>query len=175
MTISRALLAVTLMAGVGPPVALLTAGSASASALNDGVYRFDFDGTKQTADGTPKPTTAYSQTVGIRSACPPTGCVATATDLETYRWLQAPYEGTFVYREAKDQWVMTRWYVYACNNGEMHQGGETQTFKVKPDGTFVGTATKINSPCGSPLTIPFTATRVGDLPPDAEVADPNTV
>ena len=176
MTISRVLLAAIVMAaGVGSPVALLTPGSASASALNEGVYQFNFDGSKQTEDGTPKPTGSYKQTVGIRSACPPAGCVATATDLETYRWLQAPYEGTFVYRETKDQWVMTRWYVYACNNGEMHQGGETQTFRVKPDGTLVGTDTKINAGCGSPLVLPFTATRVGDLPPDAEVADPTAV
>jgi hypothetical protein len=175
MTISRVLLAATVLAGVGSPVALLTPGFASASALTEGVYRFDFDGSKQTQDGKPNPTPSYSATVGIRSACPPAGCVATATDLKTYRWAQPPYEGTFVYRETKDQWVMTRWYVYACNNGEMHQDGETQTFQVKPDGTFVGIDTKLQSPCGGPLVIPFTATRLGDLPPDAEVADPNTV
>jgi hypothetical protein len=173
VTISRVLLTAALVAGVGSPVAVLTAGSASATALIDGVYRFDFDGSKQTQDGVPKPTTSYKQTVGIRSACLPSGCVATATDLETYRWLQAPYEGTFVYRETKNQWVMSRWYVYACNNGEMHQGGETQTLTVNPDGTLAGTDTKMNAPCGSPLVTPFTATRVGDLPPDAEVADPN--
>lgn len=175
MTMSRVLLAAIVVAGVGSPVALLTAGSASASALTDGVYQFEFDGSKQTQDGQPKPAPSYSQTVGIRSACPPAGCVATATDLKTYRWLQPPYEGKFVYREIKDQWVMSRWYVYACNNGEMHQEGETQTFKVNSDGRFVGIDTKLNSACGGPVVIPFTATRVGDLPPDAEVGDPNTV
>src|ERR1700752_4338292 len=120
MTISRFLLAAIVVAGVGPPVAFLTSGSASATALTEGVYRFDFDGSKQTQDGKPKPVPSYSQTVGIRSACSPDGWVATATDLETYRWLQPPYQGIFVYRETKDQWVMNRWYVYACNNGEMH-------------------------------------------------------
>ena len=175
MTISRFLLAAIVVAGVGPPVALLTSGSASATALTEGVYRFDFDGSKQTQDGKPKPVLSYSQTVGIRSACLPDGCVATATDLETYRWLQPPYQGVFVYRETKDQWVMNRWYVYACNNGEMHQEGETQTFRVKPDGTFVGIDTKLHAACDGAIVIPFSATRVGDLPPDAEVADPNDV
>jgi hypothetical protein len=81
-----------------------------------------------------------------------------------------------VYRESIDQWVITRQYVYACNNGEMHQGGETQTLQVKPGGTFVGIDIKPRSPCpGGPLVTPLAATRVGDLPADAEVADPNTV
>jgi hypothetical protein len=175
MTMSRVLLAATVLAGVGSPVSLLTAGSASASALTDGVYQYDFDGSKLTQDGQPKPGPSYSQTVGIRSACPPSGCVATATDLKTYKWLQPPYQGTFVYREDKDQWAMSRWYVYACNNGEMHQEAETQTFRVQPNGTLVGIDTKLNSACNGPVVIPFTATRVSDLPPDAEVADPNSV
>jgi hypothetical protein len=175
MMMSRVLLAATLVAGLGSPIALVTSGSASASALADGVYQFDFDGSKQTQDGKSKPVPSYSQTVGIRSACTPAGCVAAATDLKTYKWLQPPYQGTFVYREAKDQWAMSRWYVYACNNGEMHQEAETQTFRVSPDGTFAGIDTKLNSACDGPVVIPFTATRVGDLPPDAEVADPNTI
>ncbi|MDT5093149.1 MAG: hypothetical protein QOH60_2512 [Mycobacterium sp.] len=176
MTISRVLLAATVVAGIGSPVALLTPGSASASALIEGVYRFDYDGSKQTQDGKPFPTNSYSATVGIRSACPPAGCVATATDLNTYGWPQPAEASTFVYRETNDQWVMTRGFVYACNNGEMHEGGETQTFQVKPDGTFVGIGIKPRSPCpGGPLVMPFTATRVRDLPPDAPVADPNTV
>jgi hypothetical protein len=56
----------------------------------------------------------------------------------------------------------------------MHQEAETQTFRVNPDGTFVGVDTKLNSACDGPIVVPFTATRVRDLPPDAEVADPNT-
>lgn len=174
MIISRVLLAVTVVASMGSAVALLTPGSASASALSDGLYRFDFDGSKQTLDGKPYASQPYSTSVAIRSACPPAGCVATATDVEIgARSLQPPYEGTFVFRESKGQWGMNRWRMYTCNN-TITQGSETQTFQVKPDGTLLGIDTQLQLPCG-PIVIPFTAMRVGDLPPDVEVADPNTV
>jgi hypothetical protein len=174
MIISRVLVATTVVASVGSAVALLTPGSASAAALSDGLYRFDFDGSKQTLDGEPNATRPYSTSVAIRSACPPAGCVATATDVEIgAHSLQPPYEGTFVFRESKGQWVMSRWRMYTCNN-TMIQGSEVQTFQVKPDGTLLGIDAQLRLPCG-PIVIPFTARRVGDLPPNVEVADPTTV
>jgi hypothetical protein len=63
--------------------------------------------------------------------------------------------------------------MFGCND-TITQGTETFAFQVKSDGTFVGVSTSLQAPC-APIVIPFTATRVGDVSPDVEVADPNTV
>ncbi|PJE10746.1 MAG: hypothetical protein CK429_18490 [Mycobacterium sp.] len=173
MTRSRILLAATVALTSGQVVALIVPGTASASALADGTYRFDFDGSKQTVDGAPKPTGSHSTLIAMRSACPPSGCVATAWDTSIGpTWLQPPEEGALVFRENRDQWVATRWKMFSCNNS-MKQGTETLSFQVKPDGTFVGVSTQLEAPC-PPIVIPFTATRVGEVSPDVQVADPNT-
>lgn len=173
MTISRMLRAATFAVTVAPAVALATPATASASALADGTYRFDFDGSKQTIDGAPKPTASHSTLIAMRSACPPAGCVATAWDTSIGpTWLQPPEEGALVFRENRDQWVATRWKMFTCNN-TTKQGTETLAFQVKSDGTFVGVSTQLEAPC-PPIVVPFVATRVGDVSPDANVADPNT-
>jgi hypothetical protein len=168
--ISRVLLIAVIAAGV----VFVTPGSAVASPLADGLYKFEFDGSKQTLDGKPDPVKPYSSLIAIRSACPSAGCVATAWD--TYigpNWLQPPYEGGIVFREDKDQWTGTRWRMFTCNS-TITQGTETLAFQVTPAGTFTGVSTGLQSPCG-PIVTPFTATRVSDVPPDVNVADPNTV
>ncbi|OBK28943.1 hypothetical protein A5634_19230 [Mycobacterium asiaticum] len=174
MSISRILLAATFAVTVGTAGILITPGTASASALAEGTYRFAFDGSKQTIDGVAKPTGSYSRSIAMRSACPPSGCVATGWDTSIGpTWLQPPEEGALVFRENRDQWVATRWKMFTCN-GSIKQGTETLAFQVKPDGTFVGVSTQLEAPC-PPIVIPFTATRVGDVSPDVQVADPNTV
>jgi hypothetical protein len=172
MIIFRLLLVAIIAVSLGSLVPLLSPGFAGASPLADGVYRFDFDGGKQTVDGKSSPTQSHSSSIAIRSACPPSGCVATAWDLSIGpTWLQPPYEGKLVFREIKDQWVGTRWKMYTCNN-TINQGSETLAFQVMPDGTFVGVSTDLQSPC-APMVTPFSAMRVGDILPNVEVADPN--
>src|SRR5689334_12131502 len=80
MTISRLLLVAAFAIIVGPAVTLAVPSAASASALTDGTYRFDYDGSKQPIDGVPKPAGAHSTLIAMRSACPPSGCVATGWD-----------------------------------------------------------------------------------------------
>ncbi len=173
MTFTRSVLVTVVMAAAASSFALVIPGSAAASALTEGMYRFDFDGSKQTLDGKPNPTKPYSTLIAIRSACPSSGCVAPATDTSIGpNWLQPPYQGAFVFREDKDQWAATRWRMYTCNNTTT-QGTETLAFQVRADGTFGGVSTGLQSPC-APIVTPFTATRVGDVPPDVDVADPNT-
>lgn len=174
MTISHVLLAATFAITIGPVASLSNPAAASASVLTDGTYRFDFDGSRQTIDGAPKPTGSHSTLIAMRSACLPSGCVATAWDTSIGpTWLQPPEEGALVFRENRDQWVATRWKMFTCNNATK-QGTETLAFQVKPDGTFVGVSTQLEAPC-PPIVIPFTATRVGDVSPDVTVADPNSV
>lgn len=173
MNLSRVLLATTAAITLGPPIAVALPGMASATALTDGTYRFDFDGSKQTIDGVPKPTASHSVSIAMRSACPTAGCVATAWDTSIGpTWAQPPEQGALVFREDKDRWVATRWKMFTCNN-TINQGTETLAFQVKPDGTFVGVSTQLEGPC-PPIVIPFTATRIGDVSPDFPVADPNT-
>jgi hypothetical protein len=174
MIIVRVLLSAVVAACLGLLANTLSPGSAAASPLTDGLYQFQFDGSKQTLDGKPSPTQSSSAQIAIRSACPPSGCVATAWD--TYigpTWLQPPYEGKLVFREIKDQWVGTRWKMFTCNN-TINQGSQTLAFQVMPDGTFTGVSTELQAPC-APIVTPFTARRIGDIPPDVEVADPNAV
>lgn len=173
MTTCRGLLAATIAVAAAPVVALATPGTAFASALADGTYKFDFDGSKQTVDGAPKPSGSYSTSIAMRSACPPSGCVATGWDTSIGpTWLQPPVEGALVFRENRGQWVATRWKMFTCNN-TIKQGTETLSFQVKPDGSFVGVSTQLEAPC-APIVIPFSAARVGDVSPDVQVADPNT-
>src|ERR1700738_3052747 len=100
LTICRVFLTATIAVTAAPIVALAMPSTASASALADGTYRFDFDGSKQTIDGVPKPTGSHSTSIAMRSACPPSGCVATAWDTSIGpTWLQPPEEGALVFRE----------------------------------------------------------------------------
>jgi hypothetical protein len=169
----RAPLAATIAVAVTLAVSVFAPAVAAATALPDGLYRFDFDGAKQTLDGKPDPTTAASAKIAIRSICADNGCVATAWD--TFigpTWLQPPYEGKLVFRENRDQWVGTRWRMFNCQN-TINQGSETLAFQVQADGRFVGVSTMLQSPC-APIVLPFTATRIGDIPADVVVADPAT-
>ena len=181
MTIARILLAATVAASIvagGSAVALFTPATASAAALAEGTYRFDFEGSKQTSNGSPSPVQPYSWWVAIRSACPPAGCVATALELRT--WSQsvtvAPPPNTWVYRENDLQWAAQRSRDYDCN-GDKVSGSETQSFQVIPDGTLSGVDTQLQSPCPT-VVIPFTAKRgSGNLPvvqSGQTPQDPNT-
>ena len=173
MTVVRVLLAATFAVSAVPVTAVALPATAAASALTDGTYKFDYDGSKQTIDGVAKPTGSHSTLMAMRSACPSSGCVATAWDTSIGpTWLQPPEEGALVFRENREQWVATRWKMFTCNN-TTKQGTETLAFQVKPDGSFVGVSTQLEAPC-PPIVIPFTATRIGDISPDVQVADPNT-
>jgi hypothetical protein len=177
MTIIRVLAAATIAGSVGCAVAVLAPPTASASALPEGDYQFLFDGSKRTSGGNPDPMRSTIVIVGIRSACPSAGCVATALELRT--WTQsvtvAPPPNTWVYRENDVQWAAQRSRDYDCN-GDKVSGSETQSFQVIPDGTLSGVDTQVQAPCPT-VVIPFTAKRTGnlaDLPPGQGYPDPNT-
>jgi hypothetical protein len=165
--------AAAIAAAVTSAVTMFAPGTAAATALPDGLYRFDFDGSKQTLDGKSNPTTSETANIAIRSVCAESGCVATAWDTTIGpTWAQPPYEGKLVFHENKDQWVGTRWRMFTCNN-TINQGSETLAFQVQADGRFVGVSTRLQTPC-APIVLPFTAARIGDVPADVEVADPAT-
>jgi hypothetical protein len=159
-------------------VALLTAPSASASALAEGTYTFTFDGSKKTIDGVPDPMRTTIVMAGIRSACPPAGCVATALEVgsasQSVLVLAPP--NTWVYRENGGQWQGNRPREYDCN-GDKVSGSETQSFQVMPDGTLTGVDIQVQAACPT-VVIPFAAKRTSANLPVVQSGetpqDPNT-
>jgi hypothetical protein len=179
MTMIRLCTAATIAGSIGWSVAVLTAPSAAASALAEGYYSFTFDGSKKTTDGEPDPMRKTLVLAGIRSACPPGGCVATALEVApvSQSIMAAPEPNTWVYRESDGQWNGSRPRDYACN-GDKFSGSESQSFHVLPDGTLTGVDTQLQGPCGTAV-VPFTAKRTSADVPATQSGqtpqDPNTV
>jgi hypothetical protein len=178
VTITRVLAAATIVGSIGCAVAVLTAPAASASALAEGSYTFTFDGSKKTTDGKPDPMHTTITSAGIRSACPPAGCVATALEVQAISQsvIPAPQPNTWVYRENNGQWDGSRPRDYDCN-GDKVSGTETQSFQVMPDGTLAGVDTQLQGPCPT-VVVPFTAKRTSGNVPATQMGqtpqDPNT-
>jgi hypothetical protein len=179
MTTIRVFAAATIAGSIGWSVAVLVAPPASASALAEGYYSFTFDGGKKTTDGEPDPMAKKLVLAGIRSACPPAGCVATALEVApvSQSMMAAPPPNTWVYRENGDEWDGSRPRDYDCN-GDKFSGNETQSFHVMPDGTLVGVDTQFQGPCGTAV-VPFTSKRTSADVPVTQSGqtpqDPNTV
>jgi hypothetical protein len=178
MTIIRVLAAATIAGSVCTLVGVLAAPSASATTLAEGSYTFTFDGTKRTTGGKPDPMHTSMTYAGIRSACPPAGCVATALEVwaVSQSVIPGPLPNTWVYHENNGQWEGSRPRDFDCN-GDKVGGTETQSFNVLPDGTLAGVDTKLQAPCPTEV-IPFTAKRTSPNLPSTQMgqtpADPNT-
>lgn len=174
MVITRLFSAAVLAATLTATVSLLSPTTAAATQLVEGTYRFDFAGGQPSSFDSPEPGKPYSWMYAIRSACPPSGCVATSRQLDANNPTGAFNPGTnFTYREINQRWQGNAFMGFACN-GKKSAGNVAQTFEVKPDGTLAGTSTD-SAPGCQPITRQFTATRVGDLPAGVDVPDPNAV
>jgi hypothetical protein len=163
---SRAAVAASLVAG-GTAVALLNPAPAVANPLAEGTYRFDFGEGPSSFQFPEQKRPPYTWMLAIRSACPPSGCVATAKLLD-----DAGTPMNWVYRETNRHWDGNAFQGFVCNNKKT-AGTNSQSFDVSPDGTLVGISID-SAPGCEPISRPFTATRVGDLPAGVDVADPST-
>jgi serine/threonine protein kinase, bacterial len=149
----------------------------------DGAYRLDFDSAGATFNGQrvhvdlPLATHYWA----FRSSCTTTRCVATGAKLVDTN-PQVPDGGSTVLEFSNGRWQDTPTLQTAvpCDN-QNKTAGERSThswsFQPQPDGTLrgVGTDTVLTNECGDQgnvYTIPFTATRIGDVPPGAVLADP---
>ena len=173
-----------------PVVAPSTSQPVVAAPPLDGTYRLDFDYSKETKNGQPSGHEGgFTNWLGFRSACTPTGCAATATQLDRKN-LQAPdtevYEGqgaNYVLH-----WINGRWqsdnqtHQLSCSSSGVKRyepSTETLSLEPQPDGTYRGTNTwELSEPgeCGgqrATLAVPFVASRTGP-PPVGVVADPPT-
>jgi serine/threonine protein kinase, bacterial len=179
-----------------------TASAASAPAASaparpavmlDGTYRFDYDYEKQTINGAPYAihTTDNTAWWAFRSSCGSTGCVATATQLDTnnHQVARTPAQSAD-YRFADSHWqsapVERQLTQPRClgANGQVVAGPNTVmltwSLEPQPDGTLRGvkTGTALTNECGLQGQValaPVVATRVGDVPTGVALADPTTV
>ncbi len=162
-------------------------------ALLDGTYRFDYDYEKQTINGAPYAvhTTDNTGWWAFRSSCSSTGCVATATQLDTNnpqvaRTPAASAEYRFVdghWQSAPSQRQLAQPRCLGAD-GQVVAGANTVilTWSVQPqpDGTLRGekTGTALTNECGlqgQVAVAPVVVTRTGDVPSGVTVADPAKV
>ena len=161
--------------------------------LLDGTYRFEYDYEKQTINGAPVAvhTTDNISWWAFRSACGATGCVATATQLDTnnnqvartptqsaeYRFVNGQWQSAPAQRQLAQQRCLDA-------NGHVAPGTNTVTLtwslQPQPDGALRGTKTGIalTNECGfqgQVAVAPVAATRTGDVPTGIAVADPAAV
>jgi serine/threonine protein kinase, bacterial len=163
------------------------------SAMLDGTYRFDYDYEKQTINGAPY-AVHTSDTISwwaFRSSCGPTGCVATATQLDTHnpQVAHTPAQSAD-YRFVDGQWQSTPGQRQLDQprclgpDGQVVAGATTVmltwSMEPQPDGTLRGTktGTALTNECGlqgQVAVAPVVATRTGDVPTGVTIADPATV
>jgi serine/threonine protein kinase, bacterial len=153
----------------------------------NGTYAIESEYAKQTENGqeitnqTPPPNdTAWW---AYHSLCTSAGCVATGTRLTNENHALPTGSDSTVLRFVDGHWQDTPLLGYSSScsqsSNEKVRDNETESysFEPQPDGTFRGvmTVTSITNECGHQGDVwrtPFVATRVGDFPPTATVADP---
>ena len=166
MAITRAA-AVAAAVGIvaGSAVAVCASPIAAATPVVDGLYRLNFAGTEAADFDYPEPRGPYSWLLAIRSACPPSGCVATATNV-------GDTSMTYVFRENGGRYIASQSQGFACE-GKKTAGISTMSFTAS-GATLSGDLVESASPC-EPISRSFTAVREGELPSGVTVADPNSV
>nr|WP_234898879.1 hypothetical protein [Mycolicibacter kumamotonensis] len=157
-----------------------------ASAALDGVYRVDLNFAERQINGVLDPAPNRQAWWAYRSVCKPTGCVATATMLDAnLNQNTGSPASTDVFRFLGDHWEdpPTPYPGHVSCPG----GGSAavtllghSSWYPQPDGTFHGVqVADVQTPtCGAQgqaFLVPFTATRIGDVPPGVSVADPALV
>jgi serine/threonine-protein kinase len=162
-------------------------------ALLDGTYRFDYDYEKQTINGAPYAVHTSDTTSwwAFRSSCGSTGCVATATQLDTknpqvartpaqsadYRFVDGHWQSAPVQRQLDQPRCLGA-------DGQVVAGADTVmltwSIEPQPDGTLRGmkSGTALTNDCGLQGQValaPVVATHAGDVPTGVTIADPATV
>ena len=138
----------------GTALAVCASPIAVATPVADGLYRLNFPGTEAADFDYPEPRGPYSWLLAIRSACPPSGCVATATNV-------GDSSTTYVFRENEETYIASQPQGFACE-GKKTTGISTMSFTAS-GGSLSGDLVESASPC-QPISRSFTAVREGDLP-----------
>lgn len=178
-----------------PSTAIASATNAATAAppadpVFDGLYRLDYDNPHATLNGGPWPAAGNqiaSYWWAFRSACKPSGCVATSTRMDGTNHAVAYTEGggmTAVFRFLNNAWQGDP------GNGSLPCDapnlGQAQTMETalalapQPDGGLAGaqTTTIQSNECGlqgAVISVPVHATRLDGVPPGSPIADPGAV
>lgn len=155
----------------------------------DGLYRLDYDNPGATLNGNPWPA-AGNQVAGywwaFRSACTPSGCVATSTRMDGTNHAVAYAEGggmTAVFRFVNNSWQGDPGHgTLPCEAPNVGQQAMDTALALtpQPDGVLAGaqTTTIQSNECGlqgAVITVPVHATRLDEVPPGSPIADPVAV
>lgn len=159
----------------------------------DGTYRLDYDNADQTVDGEATSSDAQKEThwSAFRSSCTSTRCVATGGGLSDNNRQEPSGHAKEVLQFIDGRWSDTPYLqdpqpcesTYNGPPGTIPGGNATDvattglSLEPQPDGTLRGIATHtvIDNGCGEQGEVfktPVVATRVGDVPPAAVLADP---
>jgi serine/threonine protein kinase, bacterial len=154
----------------------------------DGTYRMDFDSANQKINGVITPADAPWQPDwwAFRSLCGATGCVATADEVDANN-ISVPTNVSDVLHFGNGQWqsAPNELLIPTCTVTRNGVTGPEQyptnryakTWTPQPDGSLHGmwSLKVISNECeqqGRTVEVPFVATRVGPVPPAANIADP---
>lgn len=133
----------------------------------DGTFTAEFGKVTDLEDG-PLGDPPDQQVWSIRSACPASGCVATASRVGVSDKSKLL---TMVLDEIDGRWVAVAVLPTKCNNIDKETWA-VYTLQSRPDGTLSGEQ-RVVADCISQKS-PVTFTRTGDVFPGVAVADPNT-
>ena len=147
----------------------------------DGVYRLEFDDTRQTFNGMPATGDLKKETEwwAFHSLCTPAKCVATGAALSADNQQEASGNEATVVEFTDGHWQGKPMMV--SNNCSTRSGSQqvsvTWTLQPQPDGTLQGvsTVTILDDGCGYlgyVFKTPVMAARTGDVPRAAVLADP---
>jgi hypothetical protein len=165
MAITRAVVVAVVGIVAGPAFAVCSSPIAGATPVPDGLYRLNFAGTEPSDFDYPEPRGPYTWLLAVRSACPPAGCVATATNV-------GGVSTTYVFREERGRYISSQPQGFTCE-GKKAAGISTMSFTAS--GTSLSGELVESAPPCQPISRSFTAEREDDLPSGVRVADPNSV
>ncbi|MET0698701.1 MAG: hypothetical protein ABWY93_03470 [Mycobacterium sp.] len=143
----------------------------------DGTYRMDLDGNHLSVNGKPVHAPPAPSMFAFRSACSPSGCVATGTLLQGNDIHRAA-NFTVILDYVRGDWRMVTVNSFPCDDGAATDGILAWVLKPGPTGSLAGTYYGAHAggvDCAAALHAPMTMTRVGEVDPAVPVADPHTI
>lgn len=168
-----------------PPGSETASAPAPAEAELNGTYRKVQAISQSTTNGVPNDAGQADETYwwAFRSACLPTGCVATAVNLDdTDHTVAATPSVSDVFRFVYGGWESTSELQSPCpdQSGAVERLNKVVRYMPQADGTLTGedTRTIVDNGCGregNVFMFPTSLTREGDAPAGVEIADPSTV
>jgi serine/threonine protein kinase, bacterial len=172
-------------ATVTTPPTTSTPQQAAAGPVLNGVYRLDFDNSKQTVDGAPTTGGSHkSYWWAFRTLCASNRCVATGASLDDANHQEPTGDATRVFYFVDGHWQDTPYLrkglgcpQAAVDDSTTYAETISWSLELQADGKLRGieTATVLTNECGKQGMLyktPLEAARAEDVPPNVVLADP---